>query len=584
MSAPFRGQADQLVGPYRLVKPLGQGGFSEVWRAQRGAGPHVALKILLHPEHVAQLRQEASALAVVRGPGIVPVHDVALEHDPPYMALGLLEGGDLRSRLQGSIWTAPVLNLHDPANRRLPPLEAIGIFEKLLAILARVHQDGVVHGDLKPENLLFDAAGTLTVGDFGLSRRISQRSASLSVSLSLDDARIAGTLDYMAPEQRAGERPTTRSDVYAAGVILYEMLVGERPQGRFRMPCRVDRRIPPVVDRVVACALAEDARNRFPDAGAMLRWHRAGMASDWAELAVAFENVDRALLWRGEVLRFIAVLFVAGVLVAGASTLALSDLGLRDATRDRALGGAVGFALGLAIFLGGLRWWSRRREERFERMRATVEEQIGHEGAHGKRRKPLQSQARGCWKLAFLLLLLLGAAALPVLVAWSTASRRQKEVNRSFGRWVSHAGTITDERGAPVPRVTVILDGYVRTTTDERGRFAFGEVERGAHIVWATDGRLVSDRSWCVDLAADFEQRVDYKMKLVPAGTIRGRVRAGAGPVSLLPGARHVAVDEEGGFVISPLTPGRYAVCVGRKLHLLTVRPGEEAALDLSGE
>ena len=115
----------------------------------------------------------------------------------------------------------------------------------MLEILGRVHRDGVVHGDLKPENVLFQD-GDLHLADFGLSRRIAQRSATLSVSLSLEDARLAGTLDYMAPEQREGEKPTPRSDVFAMGVILYELLMGERPQGVFAMPSKRHRGLPPI--------------------------------------------------------------------------------------------------------------------------------------------------------------------------------------------------------------------------------------------------------------------------------------------------------------------------------------------------
>src|SRR5581483_8497046 len=94
---------------------------------------------------------------------------------------------------------------------------SILIFEQILAVLGRVHREGIVHGDLKPENVLFTGdqgdrrehrGDQPFLADFGLSRRITQRSASLSVSLSLEDARLAGTLDYMAPEQRTGEKPT----------------------------------------------------------------------------------------------------------------------------------------------------------------------------------------------------------------------------------------------------------------------------------------------------------------------------------------------------------------------------------------
>jgi len=243
----------ELVGGFRLEEPVGRGGFSEVWKATSATDPKarpVALKVLIHPEHVSQLRAEAAALALVRGEGILPVLAMDLANDPPYLALELVSGGDLRAHARE--WRGG----------RLPPYEAVKVVEQILAILARVHKEGVVHGDLKPENVLKGERGAL-LADFGLSRRVSQGTATLSVSLSRDDARLAGTIDYMAPEQREGQKPTARSDVYALGVILYELLMGERPQGMFAFPSERDARCPPVIDRILACSLAKDPRHRL---------------------------------------------------------------------------------------------------------------------------------------------------------------------------------------------------------------------------------------------------------------------------------------------------------------------------------
>src|SRR5207244_3461801 len=98
----FTRVAGELFGSWRLVEPVGRGGFSEVWRARRddAAAADVAIKVILHPEHVAQLRAEANALAIVRGEGVVQVLAVDLAHDPPFMALGYLAGGSLRGRLR----------------------------------------------------------------------------------------------------------------------------------------------------------------------------------------------------------------------------------------------------------------------------------------------------------------------------------------------------------------------------------------------------------------------------------------------------------------------------------------------------
>jgi serine/threonine protein kinase len=266
----YRYQTGALVGTWRLVEPLGRGGFSEVWRAESTfveAPQTVALKILVNDDHVAELRKEAQALGLVVGDGIVRTIEANLANDPPYLALALLPGGDLRTRLRA-------------AGGKLPPEQGLRLFEHLLEILTRVHREGIVHGDLKPENILFDAQGSPHIADFGLSRRMTQRTATLSVSLSRADARLAGTIEYMAPEQREGEKPSPRSDVYALGVILHELLLGERPQGVSLPPSVRDPRLPPLVDTTLAHALALDPRDRYENAGALLKMLRFSLWQD----------------------------------------------------------------------------------------------------------------------------------------------------------------------------------------------------------------------------------------------------------------------------------------------------------------
>jgi serine/threonine protein kinase len=354
VSEGYSRKAGDLVGPYTLLRPLGKGGFSEVWEGRREGGVFdFAIKILIHPEHVAQLKQEADALSVVRGKGIVAVAELGLENDPPYLVLELQGGGDLRRRLN---------------HGALRPAPAISIFLEILEILARVHREGIVHGDLKPENVLFGEGGRVKLADFGLSRRLVQRSATLSVSLSLEDARLAGTLDYMAPEQRAGAKPTARSDVFAAGVLLYELLTGERPQGIRALPGARDRGLPPVVDRVLACSLAPDPRHRFPSAGAMLDYLRTGLGSDWSALARARLAVIGLAESQSDVTLVMTLLLVTlfasrAVVLGGPKTM----LGLE--------GCLVGVGATVAIWLACLPWIRKRREV-LSKLREGIEMQI----------------------------------------------------------------------------------------------------------------------------------------------------------------------------------------------------------------
>jgi serine/threonine protein kinase len=247
---------------------IGAGGFSRVFRAEPvGGGPSVAIKVAVRSELVTALRAEGAVLRRLRGPRFVRILEEHLEEDPPYFVLELCEGGDLRAHLDRS------------PGKRLPPPDVERLAAGILEGCAFAHDEGVVHGDLKPENILLDARGEPKIADLGLSRAHRQRLlaglAVLEQSVRSDDERrVRGTFDYLAPETRKGEEISPASDVYALGVLLYELLTGKRPLGVFDLPRAVLARqgvsVPPYLDRIVARALAHDTRERYPDASLML--------------------------------------------------------------------------------------------------------------------------------------------------------------------------------------------------------------------------------------------------------------------------------------------------------------------------
>jgi serine/threonine-protein kinase len=204
------------VEGYELLATLGRGGMGVVFKAR-----HVKLKRLVAlkmirtgrlaaAEELARFRTEAEAVARLRHPNVVQVHDVG-EHDGcPYLALEFVPGGSLAQKLAA----AP-----------LPPAQAAGLVRALAGAMHAAHQANVVHRDLKPANVLLDADGTPKVTDFGLAK-----------ALDADDGQtrtgqVMGTPSYMAPEQAAGAAhaigPAT--DVWALGAILYECLTGRPP-------------------------------------------------------------------------------------------------------------------------------------------------------------------------------------------------------------------------------------------------------------------------------------------------------------------------------------------------------------------
>ena len=258
-----------IAGRYHLTDRLGQGGTATVYRAiDLRLDRPVAVKIvrlagLADADLAARLLAEARTVAALTHPHIVAVYDAGQDGDLVYLVLEYLPGSTLRERLlrQG----------------RQPLAEALTIARDVLQGLAAAHAAGLVHCDLKPENILFAADGTAKIADFGIARTLAERPAG--------DRTLWGTPAYLAPEQIRGQAVGPATDLYALGVILFEMLTGQ-PPFRGPDPASVLRQhltapppplhpsaagIPPSVAALIARALAKDPRDRWPEAGAMLR-------------------------------------------------------------------------------------------------------------------------------------------------------------------------------------------------------------------------------------------------------------------------------------------------------------------------
>ena len=241
--------ANQRVGEYVLDHRVGGGAFGEVWRAHHHAWTDqlVAVKIPTDPQYLRNLQHEGYAIHGLQHPNIVR----AIGFDPfaatPYLAMEFVPGTSLRPLIPGHKLAIP---------------DAVAILKQVLAGLGYAHANGLVHRDVKPENILvheraaaagFATEGLVKVTDFGLGKAAAAMAAqSIAFSASMNDAAgrdIAGSLDYMAPEQRAGGNVDGRADLYACGVVLYEMLTGEKPAGT-EVPSDVNRSVPKSVDDV----------------------------------------------------------------------------------------------------------------------------------------------------------------------------------------------------------------------------------------------------------------------------------------------------------------------------------------------
>ena len=254
-----------LHGRYELHELIGEGTFGRVYRGydRRLARP-VAIKVIKpwwaeDPDGAESFEREAQLLARVSDPGIVQIFDVGQADEGLYFVTELVEGESLAARLKHG---GP-----------LPLWEACEIAEQLCRALEHAHAEHIVHRDIKPANVLISGRGQVKVGDLGIARLAEG-------STEGGTATIVGTPRYMAPEQASGQPVTPATDVYSAGIVLYEMLAGRPPFGGESaveialqhvqlQPPPLQDGTPRSLDRVVQKALAKDPADRYQSAVAM---------------------------------------------------------------------------------------------------------------------------------------------------------------------------------------------------------------------------------------------------------------------------------------------------------------------------
>ena len=251
---------------YDVVRPLGSGGMGEVYLARdRVLGRDVALKVLRKQyagddEFAERFKREAMSAASLSHPNIIQVYDRGeTEEGASYIAMEYVPGGTLKERIS-----------------REGPLEAAdaaGLGAQVAEALGAAHDRGMVHRDIKPQNVLLAARGGAKVADFGIARAGSSATISRTGS-------VMGTAGYMSPEQALGKPATPKSDLYSLGVVLYEALTGELPYTAdnpiavsmkhvnepLRPPIELNPRIPKGMNALVTKLLAKDPEDRYADA------------------------------------------------------------------------------------------------------------------------------------------------------------------------------------------------------------------------------------------------------------------------------------------------------------------------------
>lgn len=299
--------AGQLLGHYRVLEKIGSGGMGEVFRARdERLGRDVALKLIRpassdNPDHLRRFEQEARAAAALNHPNILAIYDVGFDGTVPYIVSELLDGENLRQRLDDG---------------PLPVAEAADYALQIAQGLTAAHERLIVHRDLKPENLFLTRDGRIKILDFGVAKLQAPADVDRpmeSLTTVTKHGSMIGTVAYMSPEQLRGKPVDHRSDIFSFGAILYEMLSGSRA---FRGETEVDTMtavlreepaatnldeaaIPPGYQDIIRHCLEKDPENRFQSAKDLVFALQTLSASSPARIARPAKKVraTRVLPW-----------------------------------------------------------------------------------------------------------------------------------------------------------------------------------------------------------------------------------------------------------------------------------------------
>ncbi len=273
--------SSEKIGRYEIKVELGRGGMATVYHAydpsfERDVAIKVLPQVFLHdPQFRTRFEREAKMIALLEHPAIVPVYDFGEDHEQPYIVMRYMSGGSLADRIKQGALTAE---------------ETASTLSRLAPALDAAHARGIIHRDLKPGNILYDQYDNAFLSDFGIARLVQEGGATLT------GGNILGTPAYMSPEQVQGDKALDgRSDIYALGVLIYQMLTGQLPyQADTPTKTMMMHLLEPVphikekkselpigIDDVIAKAMAKEPGDRFATAG---------------ELAAALEAASRGQL------------------------------------------------------------------------------------------------------------------------------------------------------------------------------------------------------------------------------------------------------------------------------------------------
>jgi len=281
------------VKSYEILRLLGKGGYGVVYLARQSAVMRdVAVKVILpkyanSPEFIRRFESEAQVVAHLEHPHIVPLYDYWREPDSAYLVMRYLRGGSLRDIMETS--------------GKLDP-EVVGkVLEQVGAALTFAHNQGVVHRDIKADNVFLDNEGNAYLGDFGIAKQEDTEEIT-------QQGQVVGTLAYLSPEQILRGEAGPSSDIYALGIMLYEMLSGTRPFAGETLATLVRRHLndplplidhidlsfPQEINAIIQRATAKTPRDRYPDVRSMVADYHQALRSGAVGIELELEELDFA--------------------------------------------------------------------------------------------------------------------------------------------------------------------------------------------------------------------------------------------------------------------------------------------------
>jgi serine/threonine protein kinase len=262
----------RTLSKYKITERLGKGGMAEVYKAFHPKLERYVIIKVLHSylvegeDFLARFEREAKAVASLRHPHIVQIHDFDVEDDQYFMVMEFIDGGTLQERMTEL----------SKAGSYMPAKQVLSILHQVGEALDFAHKHGIIHRDIKPSNILLDSSGEAFLTDFGIARMMGESKFTTTGAL-------IGTPTYMSPEQSMGSELSAASDIYSLGIVLYELLTGKVPftadtpfgiiHKHINEPLlgvgALRPKLPDSVDQIIRKVLEKEPQNRFQDALAL---------------------------------------------------------------------------------------------------------------------------------------------------------------------------------------------------------------------------------------------------------------------------------------------------------------------------